>query len=73
MTTDRPTLTGITVPPEAARAFAAAWADLIGSPVPEPVDGVVWAVLWPPVTRRLRAAVVGAGRENLLKETKETA
>ncbi len=47
MTSDRPTLTGIVVPPHAERAFAIAPAELVGTPAPAPVDGVVWAWLYP--------------------------
>jgi hypothetical protein len=73
MTTDRPTLTALPVPPEAARAFAIAWADLVGTPAPAPVDGTVWAWLYPVQTRRLRAVIVGTVRDNLLDSNKENA
>jgi hypothetical protein len=73
MTTARATLTGIAVPPEAARAFARAWADLVGTPAPAPVDGTVWAWLYPVQTRRLREAVVTSVRDNLSETNKENA
>jgi hypothetical protein len=73
MTTDRPTLTGIAVPPEAARAFAIAWADLVGTPAPAQVDGTVWAWLYPVQTQRLKAVIVGTVRDNLLNPDKEAA